>query len=296
MRSTTFDLDKELSSDFLSFPQSAGNPHPAQTTEPAEYFVGDIYDRHDALRDGRWPSDQPGDGPYVRKVRYLARNGWTSLRYLADWLDVSTVPIKAKVIVPKDRAERLTRCHVSVVDINHYDEPIIREFTSGEALTQFLDSNVWEDVTGNLRLFIVEDLSTSVVELLGHRFNLDPTFFRSHLGDYSWYNIRDPWVEVPTLPSRAQANPHFSFRYVRPHYFRDSRSAEIAKRHVGMYNVLRRIDMDKFGSWADKPGSCVGSVRSNISCYIRPNEEAGHGWLGKWFASVRIADSESDGS
>jgi hypothetical protein len=37
----------------------------------------------------------------------------------------------------------------------------------------------------NLQLFFVEDLSRELIESIGSRFNLDPSFFRSHIGDDS---------------------------------------------------------------------------------------------------------------
>lgn len=39
------------------------------------------------------------------------------------------------------------------------------------------------------RLFVVEDLSREVIETLGARYDVDPSFFREHLVDYIWYNI-----------------------------------------------------------------------------------------------------------
>lgn len=273
-------MEKGTESKYPFF-ESWGNPHPPQTSEPLEYFIGDIYDRYDALSDGNWPGDDPGNGPYLRKIKYLARNGWPQLRYLADFLDCSTVPIKGKVLVPEDRAERCSRCHVAIIDLLRNDNLRIREFHAVEELSRYIESDPWEDKCGNTRLFVVEDLSTSVIELLGGMFNLDPNFFRSHISDYTWFNLRDPWYEHPTLPSRASASPFFTLRHIRPHYFRDTASAERARRRVGGYNVLRRIDFDKSHSWADRPGSCVGSVRSSTSCYIRPREEADQGWLGR---------------
>lgn len=219
--------------------------------------------------------------PYTRKIKFLAKNGWPQLRYLADFLDCSTVPVKQKALVTEDRKERLTRLHIAVLDITPGSDLNVNEFHSANELIHFLDSHPWNDTIGNVRLFVVEDLSRTSIELLGSRFNLDPAFFRSHICDYTWYNIRDPWFEMPTLPSRAKKNPYFTLRHLRPQYFRDAESAQRAKRWVGRFNVLRRIDFDKSKSWADNPGSCVGSVRACTSCYIRPQQEADQGWLGE---------------
>lgn len=192
--------------------------------------------------------------------------------------------MKQKALVPNDRRERLTRSHIAVLDISPGTGLVVNEFTSSEELARFLDVNPWNDSIGHVRLFVVEDLSRASIELLGDRFNLDPGFFRSQMCDYSWYNLRDPWFEMPTLPSRAKQNSYFTLRYLRPTYFRDVESAQRAKRWVGRFNVLRRIDFDKWKSWADTPGSCVGGVRAATSCYIRPRQEADQGWLGENYA------------
>lgn len=191
------------------------------------------------------------------------------------------MPVKQKALVLEDRQERFDRLHVVVLDITSESNVVCHEFRSSDELLRFLDCQPWVDRTGNVRLFVVEDLSRATIELLGGRFNLDPGFFRSHLCDYTWFNLRDPWFEMPKLASRARTDPYFTLRHLRPHYFRDTESAKQAKRSVGGFNVLRRIDFDNWKSWADKPDSSIGSVRSSTSCYIRPRQHTGHGWLGK---------------
>lgn len=60
MRSTTFDA-KGFDAGVRFF-ESYGNPHPPQKEEPQEYFIGDVYDRYDALKEGRWPEPASDDG------------------------------------------------------------------------------------------------------------------------------------------------------------------------------------------------------------------------------------------
>lgn len=64
MRSTTFNNEKSFTTGEEFF-ESYGNPHPPQKEEPQEYFIGDIYDRYDGLRDGRWPEPNIDDGHVV---------------------------------------------------------------------------------------------------------------------------------------------------------------------------------------------------------------------------------------
>ncbi|KAK2926297.1 hypothetical protein FoTM2_014666 [Fusarium oxysporum f. sp. vasinfectum] len=50
-----------------------------------------------------------------------------------------------------------------------------------------------------LSLFVVEDLTRDVIETLGAGLAIDLRFFRAHIVDYIWNNIRDPWREYPLL-------------------------------------------------------------------------------------------------
>lgn len=277
MKFTTFDEKDKGARQYF---ESWANPHPPQTQIPREYFIGDIYERYEALADEAWPGDDPRDGPYARRVKFLARNGWPQLRYLSDFLDCSTVPIKQRALIPEDREERLNRVHVIIIDLQPGKDVLVRELDSVQGLKEFV-TEPWADVDGNIRLFVIEDLSTHVIEILGNQFNIDPGFFRSHISDYAWFNVADPWMEFPGLPSRLSLNAFFTLRHVRPYYFRNEEAARRARRQAGGFNVLRRIDFDKTNSWSDTPGSSVGTVRAKTSCYIRPQEEAGQGWLGK---------------
>jgi len=40
-------------------------------------------------------------------------------------------------------------------------------------------------------LYVVEDLSSDVIEVLGSGLEIEPSFFRAHIVDYVWYNVRD---------------------------------------------------------------------------------------------------------
>ena len=218
----------------------------------------------------------------MRYIRHLAAHGWPQLRYLADFIDCSTVPIKSGVLVPEDRAERLGRLHVAVLDFSNDHDIKYQKFRSPQALSEFLDSGPRTDDRDLARLIVVEDLSSVVVELLGLRYDINPQFFRGQLGDYTWYNTRDPWVETPALDSHLKSQSFLRFRYVQPRYFLDDESIERARRQAGSFNVLRRIDFDTSNKvWADAEGSNVGLVRCSTSVWVRPNKPQDQGWLGK---------------
>lgn len=194
------------------------------------------------------------------------------------------------VLVPEDREERLKRLHVAVLDFSDGHEIRCQKFKSPDspqALSDFLDSSPWTDKRNSARLIVVEDLSSVVVELLGSRYDINPQFFRGQLGDYTWYNTRDAWVETPALDSLLKSQSFLRFRYVQPRYFEDDESIQKARRQAGSFNVLRRIDFDNSNkAWADAEGSHVGLVRCSTSVWVRPNKSEDQGWLGKATASI----------
>ena len=70
-----------------------------------------------------------------------------------------------------------------------------------------------------MRPVVCEDLSSGLIELLGSLFDVDPRFFRGHLKDHTWYNNRDPWVEMPELDSAVKQRSYFNIQYVQAQYF-----------------------------------------------------------------------------
>lgn len=132
------------------------------------------------------------------------------------------------------------------------------------------------------RLLVVQDLSTYMIEKLGSTFDIEPGFFRSHIGDYVWLNTRDPQAEIPDLEAFSIKSSYFSVQYVQPRYFENQGQLEQAKSQAESFNVLRRIDHDgRFKPWSDMPGSDIGLVRSKVSLWVRPNKSSNRGWLGE---------------
>jgi hypothetical protein len=119
-------------------------------------------------------------------------------------------------------------------------------------------------------------------EKLGALFDIEPGFFKSHIGDYVWLNTRDPQAEIPNLEAFSKSSNYFSIQYVQPRYFETQESLKKAKAQAESFNVLRRIDHDgRFKPWSDMPGSDVGLVRSKASLWVCPNRCEQKGWFGK---------------
>ena len=155
-----------------------------------------------------------------------------------------------------------------------------RELKSPEQLDEFLDEVKTTDEPEG-RLIVVQDLSTYMIEKLGEAFDIEPGFFRSHIGDYVWLNTRDPQAEIPNLEAFSVKSNYFSVQYVQPRYFENQEQLDAAKAQAESFNVLRRVDHDgRFKPWSDMPGSDVGLVRSKVSLWTRPKSSSEKGWLG----------------
>lgn len=116
--------------------------------------------------------------PYLAHVKSLAPL-WPPLRLLADFMEIGTTPLRWKSMSGNGDApglrkreleieERAARTKVTRLD---YLSTGIEsaEFTSSQALRQSLASDeLGEEVEeGRFRLFILEDLSRDMIELLG---------------------------------------------------------------------------------------------------------------------------------
>lgn len=199
-------------------------------------------------------------------------------------MTVSTVPLRSKTLIrsAEHREERLNRVDISVVDYG--EELATKDLKTPEQLDEFLESLTTEFELNKPRLLVVSDLSTLMIERLGSTFDIEPGFFRSHIGDYVWLNTRDPQAEIPSLEAFSRQSNHFSMQYVIPRYFENREQLEAAKAQAETFNVLRRIDHDgQFKSWSDKNGSDVGLVRCKVSLWVRPDRGLNQPWLGQYF-------------
>jgi hypothetical protein len=231
-------------------------------------------------------------GRYHERVRDISK-GWHHLRYLSDFMTVSTVPLRCRTLTPEDRQKRLNRVNISVIEYGN--EMSSKELTTPDQLDEFLEHfSQGEDAN---RLLVVQDLSTRMIEKLGSAFDIEPGFFRTHIGDYVWLNTRDPQAEIPDLESFSIKSNYFSTQYVSPRYFENQDQLNAAKAQAESFNVSRRIDHDgRFKEWSDLLGSDVGLVRNKVSLWVRPNRGSDQGWLGKdSFKSVSVNIDQPSG-
>jgi hypothetical protein len=220
-------------------------------------------------------------------------------------MEVGTEPLRWKFLSPengpsaaKDRSDRAVKTNVARLDF-YSDGSIQRNnFKTAAALQSGLDEldaaagvppidvqpPVAESTDGaggapatgdtpdadakkiQFRLFVVEDLSRSVIESLGSKFDIDPSFFREHINDYAWYNVRDRFAEAPNLQIIAERQQWLQVRWARARYFRTNASFEKAKLQAGGFNILRRPDPDMSnGALLDDPDAIVALSRTRAS-------------------------------
>ncbi|ETS81772.1 hypothetical protein PFICI_06774 [Pestalotiopsis fici W106-1] len=236
----------------------------------------------DAYAD-KWPAekswrvdDNEGKYKYLRHIKKLSR-AWPHLRYLAQWMEVTTSPVKWEQMLQlgddRDnyRAERAARTNVAVVDFAKDSVEVVERIDQGDNLLKTLKTPQPEGVN---RLYIVEDLSRDMIEYFGRELDIDPLFFREHINDYLWYNTRDPWVELPDLDIVARERNFFRLSYVQPRYFSDIRSFQDAREEAGRFNVLRRLDDDgDHKALFDSEDAIVALLRSKASLWIKPQAE-----------------------
>ncbi|KAF5662034.1 metal ion transmembrane transporter [Fusarium circinatum] len=240
-------------------------PHTAEAGDP--YYIGDAY--------AEYPLDISREWEINR--------AWPSLRYLADFMEVSTSPVRWKFL-RENEAERKDRCHrtnIAILDFDLSGNSTCKRLTNADDLQAELrrEGNVNPD-TSSLRLLVVEDLSRGVIEMLGSKFDIDSTLFRSHIDDYSWYNIRDRWMEPPTLRARKKHQNWTQVRFVRPRYFKTGESFQTGRDESNRFNVFRRPDDDQ-NQWPYMDGDAVvGITRTKISVWVSKDDSPGSGITG----------------
>ncbi|KAI1344930.1 hypothetical protein F5Y15DRAFT_12111 [Xylariaceae sp. FL0016] len=271
--SSTDDERREMTGEALSDSNTL-QPHRGQSDD---YLNGDIYDQQPWEVEKIWDdSVDLKKMPYLTHIKSLSQT-WPHLRFLSQWMLVTTTPVKWQLIcnhpnIDRIRSERASRCHVAALDfVQGQSPPRMETINNVTRLAESLGDIKRNGTQGKTRLYVVEDLSRDVIELLGWNLDIDPLFFREQINDYQWYNTRDPWVELPDLHVVSKHRSFFYLEYMHARYFKSYELFKSAIAEAGMFNVLRRMDDDSdHGSIFDKDGAVVALVRSKTSLWIRP--------------------------
>ena len=168
------------------------------------------------------------------------------------------------------RSERARRVHITQIDFKKGQEPERIEYNDRISLNAALNSTTVPSIHPEARIYVVEDLSRDMIELLGAKFNVDPHFFRSHLNDYMWNAVVVDGVEGRDLDIVRRKRSHFMLQYLRSRYYRDTKAFENALEQSANFNVLRQIDSDRSREYLmDKSGAAVCLMRAKTSLWTR---------------------------
>ncbi|KAI1742181.1 hypothetical protein F4680DRAFT_413138 [Xylaria scruposa] len=242
----------------------------------ARYHTGDIY--QDDIQESQrkaWEIKAEDAGPYLRYLKSISSE-WPQLRLLADFMEVGTDPLRWRNFYgddknntytypdnPNDReARRLDRARQThVAQLEYHSDGSVKFLGNyrtpeqlGDALEELSKPKEGKEPAGThvqLKLFVVEDLSREVIERLGHRFDIDPDFFRSHIYDYAWYNIRDPYWDPPDLHMNVIRKDWCQIRFCRARYFASQALFNQGQDAANKFNIGRKLYEDENKAYWD---------------------------------------------
>ncbi|KAI1639558.1 hypothetical protein F4809DRAFT_595741 [Biscogniauxia mediterranea] len=244
------------------------------------YDLGDMYD-DETLTESRSQWQEENAEPYQSHVKQLSEK-WPHLRLLLDFMEVGTSPMKWKkgtsgedqMIEGVKRSQRQKKTKARIIQYDATNSPILSdEICSSKALLEELEKTS-SDSSVTLRLVVVEDLSRDVIETLGTHLKIEPEFFRAHILDYAWYNVRDFWRNPPNLNAITRHQRWFQLRFARARYFESGEGFKSAFDENQRFNVARRPDDDRSNTslWDDHNAK-VGLTRSKVSFWMKPKTE-----------------------
>ncbi|OBS17566.1 hypothetical protein FPOA_11972 [Fusarium poae] len=252
-----------------------------------DYQLGDAYqdekreEARKALQQDDWQCDLKN---YLSYVKSLVPR-WPQLELLADFMEVGTIPTRW-CIFPGERQEnqqrytypvnidarraeqsrRASRVNVALLLYKEKKKPTVKLFNSQDknndstASLELAAHDIKKAASRDeFNLFVVEDLSRDVIEVLGDAFGIDPRFFRAHITDYVWNNIRDRWREPSVLEVDAKRRDWFQMRLVRSRYFSTQQALREAHKEIDDFNIMRRVTADNNDIFWDKDS---GTTRS----------------------------------
>ncbi|EHK97609.1 hypothetical protein M7I_6620 [Glarea lozoyensis 74030] len=259
------------------------------------YETGDIYnDERFGTAKLAWEISNEGR-PYLAHVKALSPL-WPPLRLLADFMEIGTSSSRwkrmagnddgpSKLKLQLDIEERAARTKVTRLDYLSTGIESV-EYTTSQALRESLERDEQEENVeeGRFRLFILEDLSRDMIELLGAHLDIEPGFFREQIFDYAWYNTRDRWVDPPRLQVTTKKQRWMQLRFPAARYYRTPESFRNASNQFERMNVVRKAedDINNRSKW-DEPKAIVGLARTRASFWM-----SGEGGAGKAKGSVGV--------
>ncbi|KAF2026470.1 hypothetical protein EK21DRAFT_103241 [Setomelanomma holmii] len=239
--------------------------------EPIRVFHGSVRDCYNSnLSSHEWTEDD--DLPYLASIKKLAPS-YKTLYYLADWMQVGTVPSRWGIIKhnPRQRSERERRTNVTFIEQKAGLPATVSQITSVQQFEQTMDglSITAAPFQKLARIFIIEDLSRAIVEHLGSRFGIDPLFFREQINDRIWQGTGSLEATTPDLYATKKRRKWFRTRNVRLRYHQSNQSFQASRQETDSFNVYRRADDDRsHWEFQDAKGAIISTTRTKTNIWI----------------------------
>lgn len=201
------------------------------------------------------------------------------------WFGHYTLRVSVELIDYLKEQERDKRAsRVRVCQLKYYRDNTVKrheEYTNTQQLNNALKECHGEDYSKNehgsptaLRLFVVEDLSRDVIEQLGYHFDIDPDFFRSHIDDYVWFNVRDPFWNPPCPQMEMRRRSWLQLRFSRSRFFSSSANFDKGQDAANKFNVSRKLYEDESKAFWDTDGApkdanAISRARSILHNFVQ---------------------------
>jgi hypothetical protein len=191
-------------------------------------------------------------------------------------MEVSTTPLRWRSLMnvqrsDEERCQRARRTNVTRLDYLNSGPVTVTSYNNPEDLRIGLQEHNHQN---HFRLYVVEDLSRDVIEAFGDILDMEPDFFREHIVDYAWNNVRDRWWNPPNLNVVTKRQRWFQLRFVTARYFKTAASFLHGLEEASQFNVLRRPDDDLNNNslWDDK-GAVIGITRARASFWLGSTDD-----------------------
>jgi hypothetical protein len=206
--------------------------------------------------------------PYHSYVHSLSER-WPQLKHLEEFLHGD----------PHSRGTTGTpNTRIAILEFRENECRIQGEFADAQNLSTFLQTPA---PSNSSRLFLIQDISPDVVELLGFKFDVDPIFFSSHIYSLDWFSRVSSPTTVPLSKSMRRAQNFIHLRYLeaRPVTKNGRESPSTERLPCFDSNVLRKVSLTESGSTRH----VMGFARRHISIWMDSENE---NWTGKFNVSV----------
>ena len=151
---------------------------------------------------------------------------------------------------------------VAVLDVIG-DTLKLQNFHDAETFSSFLGHPL--SASPPRRIIIVEDLSGELIEVLGSRYDIRPTFFAEHIWALNWYPRRSSPSTVPIRSPRSPDATSIRFQYVEARQVTGRAQFHGVDRTTTWdSNVLRKVSISQLASTQHQ----IGITRHHLSIYL----------------------------